>query len=94
MRPFLALWFLLICPGMALVRFLGIQDSLTELVIAIALSLGLDTAVAMVMLYIGFWSIQLGAVILIGMSTLGAIIQIISASRHFSAHLKVMLQNG
>jgi hypothetical protein len=53
LRPVVVLWFLLVCPGMALVRPLRLGDSGSELAIAIALSLALDTIVAGSMVYAG-----------------------------------------
>jgi hypothetical protein len=53
LRPVVVLWFLLVCPGMALVRPLRLGDRGSELAIAIALSLALDTLVAGAMVYAG-----------------------------------------
>ena len=50
-RPLVALWFLSLCPGMAFVRLLDIEEGYVELTLAIALSLALNTAVATAMLY-------------------------------------------
>ena len=78
-RPFVALWFLLLCPGMALVRLLRVGGVATELTLAIALSLVLDTLVAMVMIYTGTWSPGAGLIVLIGISVFGALLQAVSA---------------
>jgi heme/copper-type cytochrome/quinol oxidase subunit 4 len=72
-----AFWFLLICPGMAFVRLLGIRERLTELIVAIALSMALDTAVSETMVLTKRWSPEWGLVVLIGMSAAGAALQII-----------------
>ena len=45
-RPWVTLWFLLFCPGMAFVQLLQIKDTLYEMVLAVALSLVLDLIVA------------------------------------------------
>ncbi len=55
-RPLLTLAFIVICPGMALVRLIGIDGVLTEAMLAIALSLSLAGIVAGVFLYVGAWS--------------------------------------
>lgn len=48
-RPVIVFWFLLICPGMALMRWLRIQDTVAELMLAVALSLALDMLIAVMM---------------------------------------------
>src|SRR5207253_10940952 len=35
LRPLVVLWFLAVCPGMALVRLLRLRDSVSELVLAV-----------------------------------------------------------
>lgn len=55
LRPALTLWFLLVCPGMAVVHWLGVWDSARRWTLAIALSLALNTIVATAMLYAGVW---------------------------------------
>ncbi|HEU0113475.1 MAG TPA: hypothetical protein VFQ80_02300, partial [Thermomicrobiales bacterium] len=56
LRLAVVFWFLFICPGMAVVRLLGLRDHVTELTLALALSLALDAIVAGAMLYLGMWS--------------------------------------
>jgi len=80
-RPFVALWFLLLCPGMALVRLLRVGAIAVELSLAIALSLALDTLVAGVMIYTGTWAPERGLIVLIAISVLGAALQAISSRR-------------
>jgi uncharacterized membrane protein len=74
-RPIVALWFLVFCPGMALVRLLRLRDVWAEVTLATALSLALDVGVAMMLVYSGYWSPKLGLAILIGVSLLGATLQ-------------------
>ena len=81
LRPPIALWFLLVCPGMAFVRLLRVRDGLTEWALAIALSLALDAIVAIVMLYTGAWAPRWGLVILIGLSVAGAALQVVALRR-------------
>jgi uncharacterized membrane protein len=76
LRPMLALWFLLVCPGMAFVRLLHLRDSLAEWTLAVALSFALDALVVEIMLYSGLWSPKWGLAVLIGLSMAGAILQI------------------
>lgn len=75
-RPPLVLWFLFICPGMAFVRLLHLDDGIAQLTLAIALSLALDTIVAAIMLYAGVWSPRGNLIIVIVLSLLGAALQI------------------
>lgn len=77
-RPVIALWFLCVCPGMAFVRLLRLEEGLTELTLAIALSLAMNVIVAVVTLYTGLWSPQWGLVVLIGLSLLGVVLQIVT----------------
>jgi uncharacterized membrane protein len=50
-RPFVALLFLLLCPGMAWARLLRVEPELNAVLLAIALSLAFDTIVATALLY-------------------------------------------
>ncbi len=49
------LWFLVVCPGMAVVRHLNLKEPQAEWTLAIALSLALDVIVASIELYAGAW---------------------------------------
>lgn len=66
------IWFLLVCPGMMVVRYLDLKDPTAEWTLAIALSLAIDGIVASIALYVGVWSPPgiLGA--LMAMCILGA----------------------
>lgn len=55
-RAIAALLFLLIGPGLACVRLLRLDDPLTELALAVAVSLALETIVATALLATGYWS--------------------------------------
>jgi uncharacterized membrane protein len=76
-RPAIIFCFLLLCPGMAFIPLLRLRDRLTELTLAVALSLALDTAVAETMVLTKQWSPQVGLVVLISISLVGAALQII-----------------
>ena len=75
-RPLLAIWFLCICPGMALVRLIGLRDRWTEVTLAIAVSLSLDVVLSLALVYAGLWSANLGLAILICVSLAGAVAQL------------------
>jgi hypothetical protein len=55
-RPFVVVWFVLVCPGMALVRMLRLADPLLELATGIALGIALELLVVVLALYSGVWS--------------------------------------
>src|SRR5215210_3165247 len=64
LRPVVILWFLFICPGMAVVRLLALQDSLSELMLAVVISVTLTTGTALAMVYTALWSPRLGVILL------------------------------
>lgn len=70
-------WFLLICPGMAFVRLLRLPHWLDEWLLAVALSLALNTLVAEFMLYVQFWSPKGILLVIIGLSLVGATWQLL-----------------
>jgi hypothetical protein len=74
-RPAIMFWFLAVCPGMALVRFLRLADRVVEWILAIALSFAVDAMVAGILLYAGRWSPTATLGILMGISLGGAIMQ-------------------
>ena len=80
-RLWIALWFLLVCPGMSLVRLLHLKDGLAEMTLAIALSIALDTIVSSVFLYAGLWSPKTKLLVLILISLCGVALQILTQLR-------------
>ncbi|HEX9130663.1 MAG TPA: hypothetical protein VF844_00075 [Ktedonobacteraceae bacterium] len=76
LRPVVVMWFLFICPGMMLVRFLRLNELVVEWVLALALSLALDAIVSGIVLYAGKWSPVAILGIIIGLSLAGAITQL------------------
>lgn len=86
-RSAVVLWFLLSCPGMALVRLLRLQEWVFELTLGIALSIALDTLVAGAMLYGGVWSPRWGVAFLACLSLMGVGLQV-AASRDSGASRK------
>ena len=55
-RAPITVWFIAFCPGMAVVRLLGIDDAIAELMLAFALSFALAGLVPGAFLYLGAWS--------------------------------------
>jgi hypothetical protein len=76
LRPIVVMWFLFICPGMMLVRFLRLNELVVEWVLALALSLALDAIVSGIVLYAEKWSPIAILGIIIGLSLAGAITQL------------------
>lgn len=76
-RPIIVMWFLFVCPGMALVRFLRLAEPITQWTLAIALSLSIDALVAGLQLYAGKWLPAGTLDILIGFCLVGAIAQLV-----------------
>lgn len=77
LRPFFALWFLLVCPGMSVVRVFDVQERLLEWVLAIALSISLAGIISIVMIYTATWSPLWGLLILVGVTLAGVVVQIL-----------------
>jgi predicted nucleotidyltransferase len=75
-RPFIVLWFLFVCPGIALVRFFRLEELVVEWILALALSFAIDAIVAGALLYAGRWSPTTIIAILMGISLGGALLQI------------------
>jgi uncharacterized membrane protein len=75
LRPWLVLWFLLVCPGMAVVRIFDAQESLLEWVLSIALSISLTGIIATIQIYTHTWSPANGLGILIAVTLGGVVVQ-------------------
>ncbi len=54
-RLVVMLWFHLLCPGLSLTPFLGCREVMTELTVAVALSVGIDTMISLALLYARVW---------------------------------------
>ena len=78
-RPALVLWFLCVCPGMVLIRFLRLKEPVVEWTLALALSFVIDALVAAIQLYTGRWSPSATLNILIGFSLSIAIVHFIQS---------------
>ncbi len=75
-RVAIGLWFLLVCPGMAYVRLLQIKEDFFELILAIALSIAINTVVSQALLVTNNWSPRGGLLIVIAISITGATLQL------------------
>jgi len=80
-RTLLVSVFLLLGPGLAVVGLLELEDPWALLALAFGLSVALDTAVALVLVYITGWSPGAGLAVLVVGSAGGALAQTFRASR-------------
>lgn len=76
-RPLMAAWFLLICPGLAVVPLARLRDPLVEVVAVLSVSLVLDLLVSMSLLYVGVWTWQRAVAVLGYFALLGAAAQVV-----------------
>src|SRR6266566_1769803 len=83
-RPAVIFWFLFVCPGMIVVRFLRLKEPIVEWTLALALSFAIDAIVAAIQLYAGKWSPTGTLTILIGLSLCGAIFQLVNSTTSVS----------
>jgi hypothetical protein len=72
-RPVLAIFFLVLCPGLAWARLLRVEPALNELLLGIALSLALDTIVTTALLYAHVSSKRVNLALLVAI-TLGGLL--------------------
>ncbi len=77
-RPMIVVWFLFICPGMIVVRFLRLREGMTEWALAIALSITLDALIASIQLYTRLWSPGATCGMLILFCLVGGTIQLVA----------------
>lgn len=75
-RAAVLLWFLCVCPGLAVVGLLGITEPIIKWTIVIALSIALDLVVTAAMLYANLWSVPAGLALLGLFAASGAIAQL------------------
>jgi uncharacterized membrane protein len=75
-RTLLVAVFLLLGPGLALVGLLGIEDPWQLLTLAFGLSVALDTAVALMLIYVVGWYPGAGLAVLLAISIAGALAQL------------------
>ncbi len=81
-RPWLVMWFLLVCPGMTVVRFLHFDELVIEWTLALATSVSIDALVASAWLYAGNWSPTGIFDMLAVFCLIGAVVQFTLARSH------------
>ena len=74
-RAAFTLSFLAVAPGLAVMGLLRLDDLLLELSLAVAVSLALETIVAMAMLVLEDWVPSTGLALLAALAAIGAIVQ-------------------
>ncbi len=75
-RILFTFWFLLVCPGMALIRLFHFNERLSEWVLAIALSIALDVVISEIAVLNRWWSLQGIVVTLAILSIAGSLLQL------------------
>jgi hypothetical protein len=87
----ITLWFIAICPGMAFVRLLQLDQPIAEVMLAFALSLALAGLVPAVFLYLGAWSPGWSLAMLVAISATGlALDPLIVPRRGWSSPTRVI----
>lgn len=81
LQPAILLWFLLVCPGMAFVRLLRVEDALARWALAIAVSTALGVVLAEAMIYGRWWNPLRGILTLAALSIIGAALQLWAGAR-------------
>jgi hypothetical protein len=83
LRPLVTTWFLLACPGLALVLLLPRRGAVTLFVLAIATSVSLETILAEAMLETRTWSPRAALAVFIAVTLAGCALQL-GGRRHSS----------
>jgi hypothetical protein len=87
-RAPIVLAFVLVCPGLALVRVLGIRALTAQLSLGVALSLALDVLVPAGLLYAGVWSPSAALLILVGLTVAVAAFDVLARTLRISFGLR------
>jgi hypothetical membrane protein len=74
-RTFAVVWFLSVCPGLAIVGLIRLRDPWLALAVVPALSFSLDVFVSGILSYTGLWSPAAAILILVAVSDAGAVAQ-------------------
>ena len=67
----ITVWFIVICPGMAIIRLLRLDEPVADIMLALALSLALAGVIPAVFLYLGAWSPAWSLTILVAVTVTG-----------------------
>lgn len=80
-QPVLVLWFVLVCPGLALVGLVRPRSPLFALTLSIAVSCALAVVVAQALLFAGTWSPVAGLVVLAALTTTAVGVDLLGVRR-------------
>ena len=75
------LLFVLLVPGLAIVRLLHLRDWLFELALAVALGIALAVVVPTTMLYAGAWSPPVSLALIIALALAAAVMEVVQGLR-------------
>ncbi len=78
--PIIAFWFVFVCPGLPYVRLLDLREPLTEVLLAIALSLSIEAVVSLILLRGSAWTSVRMLQIVIAITVLGVVLDAHRAS--------------
>jgi hypothetical protein len=81
LRTALVVWFLAVCPGLAVIGLLRLRDPWLKLALVPALSFAIDVFVGGILSYAGLWSAAAAILILVAISVSGALAQDAVADR-------------
>jgi len=82
LQPVILLWFLLVCPGLAFVRLLRLDDWFAQCTLAIAVSTALGVVLAEGMIYSHRWNPIGALLVLAALSIIGAALDAIMTARY------------
>jgi uncharacterized membrane protein len=80
-RAILVLAFATVCPGMALIRLLRLDEPLAEFLLAIVVSLALSGVVATATVYAGAWDAQVVLLALVELTLVAVLADLLRSDR-------------
>jgi uncharacterized membrane protein len=84
-QALVALWFLVVCPGAALVRLLPPRNAFTGLVLAVATSVALEAALATLLLEAKAWSPNAVLALLVAVTAAASVVDLVGLPRRREA---------
>ncbi len=72
LAPILALWFLLVCPGVSYVRLLRLGEPLTEFLLTVAFSVSIGALASLALLAGQVWTPGRTLLVVVGIAVVGA----------------------
>lgn len=76
LRPVLVLAFATVCPGMALVRLLRLDEPLPEFLLAVVVSLCLSALVATASVYLGAWNARVDLLAIVELTLVAVLVDL------------------